>query len=297
MHVTAVDFGRQRQICAPHARNGPESASAVQFVHPMHVQATESVADRRRVHHDASASGAAELPRPDSRPARMTRVLVGLIALLAVAGHAPPSPGLPAPAPISRTADPDRLPRTRGARLQPRFRGGRGRAEARGRGRLRRGGPVRLPGRGRLPQHPGRSAVGAGRLRRSERRAAHIGDERRVRDGTITVARYDLLRGRVPPSSTAGQLAGGPIPYSLGHCGLMSGVDVDGSWWDPVGFVDIDHPDAINAADGTFTPHDTNHATFTSRWRVRGDPRPARRREAPADVHVAAASTRRPGGG
>jgi hypothetical protein len=44
----------------------------------------------------------------------------------------------------------------------------------------------------------------------------------------------------------------------------MSGIDIDGSWWDPVGFVDVDHPDAINAANGTFTPHDPNHATFVS---------------------------------
>ena len=44
----------------------------------------------------------------------------------------------------------------------------------------------------------------------------------------------------------------------------MSGVDVDGSWWDPVGFVDIDHGDAINAASGTFTPVDANHARFTT---------------------------------
>ncbi len=83
-------------------------------------------------------------------------------------------------------------------------------------------------------------------------------------DGTITTSPGDFFGIAVAPASTGGQLASDPIPYSLGHCGLLSGVDVDGSWWDPVGFVDIDHPDAINAANGTFVPSDPNRATFTS---------------------------------
>jgi hypothetical protein len=29
----------------------------------------------------------------------------------------------------------------------------------------------------------------------------------------------------------------GVVPYQLGHCGLTSGIDVDGSWWDPFGFI------------------------------------------------------------
>jgi hypothetical protein len=83
-------------------------------------------------------------------------------------------------------------------------------------------------------------------------------------DGTATTSPAEFFGVAVAPSSTAGQLNTGPIPYSLGHCGLMSGVDVDGSWWDPVGFVDIDHADAINSANGSFAPSDPNHATFTS---------------------------------
>ena len=83
-------------------------------------------------------------------------------------------------------------------------------------------------------------------------------------NGTIEAMQDDFPEVAVAPSSAAGQLAGGPIPFSLGHCGLWSGIDVDGSWWDPIGFVDADHPAVINAADGTFTPHDTNHATFTA---------------------------------
>lgn len=82
-------------------------------------------------------------------------------------------------------------------------------------------------------------------------------------DGTITTMRDDFPEVSVAPSTVAGNLAG-PVPYSLGHCGLWSGIDVDGSWWDPIGFVNVDHSAAINAADGTFTPHDANHATFTA---------------------------------
>jgi hypothetical protein len=83
-------------------------------------------------------------------------------------------------------------------------------------------------------------------------------------DGTMATSPGEFFGVAVAPSSTTGQLATDPIPYSLGHCGLLSGVDVDGSWWDPVDFVDIDHSDAINSANGTFTPSDPNHATFTS---------------------------------
>ncbi len=83
-------------------------------------------------------------------------------------------------------------------------------------------------------------------------------------DGTMATSPGEFFGVAVAPSSTAGQLGAQPIPYSLGHCGLGSGVDVDGSWWDPVGFVDVDHSDAINAASGTFAPSDPNHATFTS---------------------------------
>lgn len=37
---------------------------------------------------------------------------------------------------------------------------------------------------------------------------------------------------------------------TLGHCGLASGIDVDGSFWDPVGVVD---PTVSNAAAAVFT--------------------------------------------
>lgn len=83
-------------------------------------------------------------------------------------------------------------------------------------------------------------------------------------DGVLGIAEAEAFTVRVDPSSVRGQLTGEPIPFSLGHCGLGSGVDVDGSWWDPIGFVDSDHSDAINAADGIFAPVDPNRAVFTT---------------------------------
>jgi hypothetical protein len=82
-------------------------------------------------------------------------------------------------------------------------------------------------------------------------------------DGSIDVAPGEAFTVAVAPSSAPGQLTG-PMPFTLGHCGLWSGVDVDGSWWDPVGFVDSSHGDSINAVEGTFVAADRNHATFTS---------------------------------
>jgi hypothetical protein len=41
--------------------------------------------------------------------------------------------------------------------------------------------------------------------------------------------------------------------YQLGHCGIFSPIDVDGTFWDPVGFVDVDHADTVNSAAGVFT--------------------------------------------
>ena len=83
-------------------------------------------------------------------------------------------------------------------------------------------------------------------------------------DGSLDVAAGEAFMVSVDPSSAAGQLASGPVAFSLGHCGLWSGVDADGSWWDIVGPVDFDHGDAINAAEGTLALTDPNHATFTS---------------------------------
>lgn len=80
----------------------------------------------------------------------------------------------------------------------------------------------------------------------------------------IGMERQDAFGVLLGPTSQA-PITAGARPFSLGHCGLWSGIDAGGSWWDPVGPVDGDHPDAINAADGTLTVLDPDHATFTSR--------------------------------
>ena len=81
--------------------------------------------------------------------------------------------------------------------------------------------------------------------------------------GQPLVTREHYFGISLEPSSGPAAPAG-PVAYSLGHCGLWSGVDLDGSWWDPVGSVDGDHGDSINAADGTIVAIDRDHATFKS---------------------------------
>lgn len=56
---------------------------------------------------------------------------------------------------------------------------------------------------------------------------------------------------QVTPGSP--RLAGPTTELALGHCGLGSGIDVDGSFWDPIGLIDPDAPDLINSATARFT--------------------------------------------
>jgi hypothetical protein len=80
----------------------------------------------------------------------------------------------------------------------------------------------------------------------------------------LAIDRQDALWVQVRPTSSAPLFAGAQ-PFALGHCGLWSGIDLGGAWWHPVGVIDADHPDSINAAQGTITVHDPDHATFVSR--------------------------------
>jgi hypothetical protein len=83
-------------------------------------------------------------------------------------------------------------------------------------------------------------------------------------DGSLGVAPTETFGVVVAPAS--GPLGRpGPIPFTLGHCGLYSGIDVDGAWWDPVGPIDAENGDAVNAAEGTLAFVDPAHATFVSR--------------------------------
>jgi hypothetical protein len=80
-------------------------------------------------------------------------------------------------------------------------------------------------------------------------------------DGTkLEVAVAQPSHVSIVPQSK--QAVGARVAMDLGHCGLFSGIDLDGSWWDPVGFVDADHPDAINSARAVVTAIDEDHATL-----------------------------------
>jgi hypothetical protein len=81
--------------------------------------------------------------------------------------------------------------------------------------------------------------------------------------GRLTIERQDAFLISVEPQSQP-PVTPGPRRFTLGHCGLWSGIDVGGSWWDPIGIIDGDHPDAINAAGGTLAILDLDRASFTS---------------------------------
>ena len=82
--------------------------------------------------------------------------------------------------------------------------------------------------------------------------------------GAIEAVRQEVSGVSLPPTSTP-PLPAGPQPFALGHCGLWSGVDLGGSWWDPIGFVDSDHADSINPAEGTILLVGPDQARFTSK--------------------------------
>ncbi len=73
--------------------------------------------------------------------------------------------------------------------------------------------------------------------------------------------------GVIPPKSPR-VLPGAVVPFTLGHCGLLHVVDFDGSFWVPVGQVDPDDPESINAADGQMQLVGPNRARFASGGRV-----------------------------
>jgi hypothetical protein len=86
--------------------------------------------------------------------------------------------------------------------------------------------------------------------------AAHL----EVDGATVSWEEIDTLMVEVRPQS---ERTNAPvIQLELGHCGLGSGIDVDGSFWDPVGPVNAEHPDAINAARAAFTRVGLDAATL-----------------------------------
>ncbi|MEO5885652.1 MAG: hypothetical protein ABIQ58_09090, partial [Candidatus Limnocylindrales bacterium] len=53
-------------------------------------------------------------------------------------------------------------------------------------------------------------------------------------DGSFEAVRGPTMGVSVEPVSAPGS-ALRVQPFALGHCGIFSGIDVDGAWWDPVG--------------------------------------------------------------
>ena len=108
----------------------------------------------------------------------------------------------------------------------------------------------------RTPACEGGCQPGPGATQRSVVTIELVGDNATsvavdLRDGQVEAAEpVDLqLSARQPQSAPA---PGAEVAIELGHCGLASGIDVDGTFWNPIGLIP-EHPDAINAARATFS--------------------------------------------
>ena len=91
----------------------------------------------------------------------------------------------------------------------------------------------------------------------------------------VTTIAPDIPTVSVDPTSTEALAIGEPIDFSLGHCGLGSPIDVDGSLWQadggvtPTGAAIAEDDDAvigelINETPGTFVIVSDDTAHFTS---------------------------------
>ena len=76
-----------------------------------------------------------------------------------------------------------------------------------------------------------------------------------------------------PESAPADIGIGVPVPFTLGHCGLLSPIDLDGSFWQPVGGTDADGgpiegddevAELINATSGQLVLTGPDEAVFTT---------------------------------
>jgi hypothetical protein len=82
-------------------------------------------------------------------------------------------------------------------------------------------------------------------------------------DGTGVAERQPAAGIAVDPVSPAVGAAG-ESAFTLGHCGIFSGFDFDGAYWDPVGPLTTDSGHAINETAGVLTVADADHATFAT---------------------------------
>jgi hypothetical protein len=82
-------------------------------------------------------------------------------------------------------------------------------------------------------------------------------------DGSFQAERQEAMGIAVPPASPPDGIAG-PREFTLGHCGVFSGIDVDGSYWDLVGPISLESGEAINATTGILNLTDPDHGTFSA---------------------------------
>lgn len=80
-------------------------------------------------------------------------------------------------------------------------------------------------------------------------------------DGSFQATRGEAMGIGVPPASAPDGVAG-PREFTLGHCGIFSGIDVDGSYWDPVGPISFDTGEAVNETTGILSLTDPDHGQF-----------------------------------
>jgi hypothetical protein len=99
----------------------------------------------------------------------------------------------------------------------------------------------------------------------------------RIRELAITSVNGGIAFGPVVKASSAvlvpatARAGKGNLSFSLGHCGLGSPIDVDGSLWDPVGQIDGDATDVVNSSNGTILFLGQQTARFETSGGFRAD--------------------------
>lgn len=79
-----------------------------------------------------------------------------------------------------------------------------------------------------------------------------------------TIAWQPIESALVAVTPRSPRLSGPATEYTLGHCGIGSGIDVDGSFWNPVGVIDAGASDLINSAAARFTLNTADTATLVT---------------------------------
>lgn len=82
-------------------------------------------------------------------------------------------------------------------------------------------------------------------------------------DGSFEAVRTEGMGIALPPASARDGQDGARL-FQLGHCGIFSGMDVDGSYWDPVGPISFATGEAVNETSGVLTLTGPDRATFTA---------------------------------